>query len=128
MKVVQMKTNDLRKFVMKMLKKHCKNVYYRTAENDAMYPHIVFTFKTIDLGITDRSDIMCDIDIWDKDNTERIEDITDSIEADFDRLNAPQDTILPTCFIDNRNLVNEEDKTIEHRTLRIQIQNYIRSE
>lgn len=123
-----MTTNELRKLIMSMLKKRCTNVYYRTAEKEAMYPHIVFKFKTINLGITDRKDVMCDIDIWDKDDTERIEDIVDNIEEDFDRLNAPQEKILPTFFIDNRNTVDEEDKSIEHRTLRIQIQNYKRSD
>lgn len=120
------KTNELRKLVKSMLLTVTKEVCYRRASDDAMYPHIVFRFKPIDLGDLHRDDIMCEINLWHKGNTAEIEDMADKVEMLFNAENLPQDTILPTFFKVDRADVDDEDKTIEHRLIRVQIQNYER--
>lgn len=126
-----MKTNSIRKLVTSRLETVCGNVYFRVADKDAMYPHIVFSLRSIDLGDIHRDDLMLEIDIWHKrtaGGTEiaEIEDLTDLVEGLFHCENLPQEDILPTFFRVSRNLVEDDDKNIEHRVLQIQIQNYER--
>lgn len=91
------RTNDLRKFVKARLNTVCPNVYYETANNEKMYPHIVFDFGSINTGDLSRADFYMDIDIWDKgDSAVLIEDLADQVEDLFHRQNLPQETILPS--------------------------------
>lgn len=124
------KTNSLRKLIASRLRTVCSNVYYRNADKDAMYPHIVYSLKNINLGDLHRDDYSVEIDIWHKikDGSEltEIEDIADAVEALFDNKNLPQGDILPTFFRDMRITVDDSDKSIEHRLVRILIQNYER--
>lgn len=123
-----MKTNELRKLVQTRLKTVCSDVYYEIAKDDAMYPHCVFEFSTIDLGDLHRDDVMLTIDVWDKGSSlVQIENLCDSIEALFNNANYPQQTILPTFFRVNRMSVRDDVKSIKHRVLKFQIQNYERN-
>lgn len=124
-----MRTNDLReavKVLMSTLPDGIKT-YYQQADEDAMYPHCVFQFGTINDGDLSRHDYRVDIDVWDRDSSsERIEDLCDMIEDLFDNTNDPRDTILPTFFLENRILAIDEDKRIKHRIIRLIAQNYER--
>lgn len=122
-------TNELRKLIQSKLKTVCDNVFYEIADNKMIYPHCVFSFRSVDTSdfAFARKDIRCDIDIWDKGNdATQIEDLADSIESLFNAKNIPQDEILPTFFLDRRISVLDEDKDIRHRVIRLTIQNYER--
>lgn len=108
-----------------MLLPICNKVYYRIADEDNIYPHIVFRFRKLDLGDLFRQDYMLEIDVWDKDVI-HIEDMCDQIEWIFNNNNNPQNTILPTFFIESRDDIEDEDKSIQHRLLRVECQNYER--
>ena len=119
-----MKTNALRKIIQSNIQSVVTS-YYRTADKGALYPHAVYDFENIDLGDIWRDDLILIIDIWDKGNdTARIEDITDSIEAMFNAANLPNDEVLPTFYRIGRKPIDDEDKAIMHRQLKFQIQNY----
>ncbi|MER2108192.1 MAG: hypothetical protein ABS949_14760 [Solibacillus sp.] len=119
-----MKTNALRKIIQSNIQSVVTS-YYRTADPGALYPHAVYDFENIDLGDIWRDDSILIIDIWDKGNdTARIEDITDSIEAMFNAANLPNDEVLPTFYRIGRKPIDDEDKTIMHRQLKFQVQNY----
>lgn len=120
-----MRTNDLRKLIKRELDKVVTS-YYRSAPVDAMYPHAVFSFRTVYLGDFSRDDYSLDVDIWCRRNPAQAEDIADSICDAFNFLNAPQDTILPTFFREARINVEDEDKDLDRITLRFSIQNYER--
>lgn len=126
------KTNVLRKLIKSMLsaetfkKKHgIKEIYFGNADDQKMYPHIVFFFDQINNDDLHRDDISLVIDIYDK-STEAVlvEDIADDIELMFDAENLPQDEILPTFYLDVRRPVVEEDKEIQHRQIEVIVQNY----
>lgn len=123
-----MKSNDLRKLVQAQLKTVCDHVFYELATDNAMYPHCVFEFSTIDLGDLSRDDVMLTIDVWDKNASQvRIENLCDSIEKLFNCVNLPQESILPTFYRVNRMSVRDDVKSIRHRVLKFQIQNYERN-
>lgn len=127
LEVRTIRTNELKKYIQSSLKTVCDNASYKRAVNDKLYPHIVFTFKDINTGDLTRHDISVDIDVWDKDNgTVDIDEMCDSIEDMFNFKNHPQDKILPTFYLESRNDVTDDDKTIEHRLIRIVVQNYER--
>lgn len=121
------KTNDLKKLIQTKLKTLTTNVFYEIATDDAMYPHVVLTFNSIDLGDLSRQDYMLNIDVWDKSkSTVAVDELCDKIEALLQGENLPQTRILPTFYLVDRRNIPDEDKQIRHRVIRFQIQNYVR--
>ena len=118
------KTNQLRKIIQTKIDPII-DCYYRTADSKASYPHAVYDFESIDLGDINRDDLILIVDIWGKGkNTSQIEEITDTIETMFNAANLPSDEVLPTFYRISRKPIDDEDKTIIHRQLKFQIQNY----
>lgn len=123
-----MRTNDLKKLVQTKLKTLTTNVYHEIANEDAVYPHIVFNFRRIDLQDLSRQDYILEVDVWDKGtSTTAVDNLADSVENLLQGKNLPQKTVLPTFYlIDRRNII-DEDKSIRHRQIQFQIQNYERN-
>lgn len=121
------RTNALKKLVQTKLKTLTTNVYHEIANEGALYPHIVFTFDRIDLDDLSRQDYILVVDVWDKQqDTEPIDSLCDNIENLLQAQNLPQDHVLPTFYLMDRNRVFDEDVLIKHRVIRFQIQNYER--
>lgn len=121
------RTNILRQLITKKLKTVCENIYYEIADERNMYPHIVYQFKNINHNDQYRNDIEIEIDIYDRStDAKKIEELADQVEDLFNNQNIPQDTILPTFFLNDRMSVPDEDKKIRHRNIRILCQNYER--
>lgn len=86
-----MRTNDLKKLVQTKLKTLTTNVYHEIADENAVYPHIVFTFRRIDLQDLSRQDYILEIDVWDKGtSTTAVDDLADSVENLLQGKNLPQ--------------------------------------
>ena len=133
MKVMEMsKTNELKKLVNSMLgeeafvkKNGIKKTYFEVADDEEIYPHLVFSFERINLGDLHRKDILLIVDIFDKsESSVLVENIADEVEDMFNAKNLPQEKILPTFFLENRRAVPDEDKKIRHRQIEILVQNY----
>ena len=121
------RTNDLKKLIQTKLKTLTTNVFFERATDDAMYPHIVFSFREINLNDLSRQDYSLDIDVWDKGtSTTAIDALADSVEDLFHMENLPQESVLPTFYKTDRKSVDDPDKSIKHRLIRFQIQNYVR--
>ena len=121
------KTNDLKKLIQTKLKTLATNVFFEIAEDNSLYPHVVFEFNMINLGDLSRQDYMLNIHVWDKGkSTTTVDELCDKIEALLQGENLPQTRILPTFYLVDRNNVPDEDKQIRHRLIRFQIQNYVR--
>ena len=126
------RTNNLRKLVKSMLSAAkfkadhgIKEIYYELADDDKMYPHIVFSFDNINTGDLYRHDLSLMIDIYDKsDSAFLVEEIADDVEDMFNAANLPQDSILPTFYLEARRQVIDEDKKIRHRQIEVIVQNY----
>ena len=122
-----MRTNDLKYLVQTKLKTLTANVYFEIANEKALYPHIVFNFRRIDLGDLWRQDYILEVDIWDKqDSSLRVDDLADSVENILQAENLPQDNVLPTFYLIDRQNIPDENKEIKHRRVLFQIQNYER--
>lgn len=118
-----MKTNELRKFIQSKLETIAQS-YYSKAKDDAMYPHLVFSFTNIDLDDFYRDDYFLIIDVWCKNNQLLCEQYADDICDMLNAENLPQDSILPTFYRESRRNLLDEDKDINHIQLRFLIQNY----
>ena len=122
-----MRTNDLKYLVQSKLKTLTANVYYEIANEKKMFPHIVFNFRRIDLGDLWRQDYILEVDIWDKqDSSLRVNDLADSVENLLQAENLPQDNVLPTFYLIDRQNIPDENKEIKHQRVQFQIQNYER--
>ena len=118
------KTNAFRKIIQSNINPIIKS-YYRTADAKADYPHAVYDFENIDLGDISRDDLILVVDLWGKGkDTSKIEDVADQIEELFNAANMPNEKVLPTFYRISRKPVDDEDKSIIHRQLKFQIQNY----
>lgn len=122
-----MRTNDLKKLVQTKLKTLTTNVYNEIADKGAVYPHIVFNFRRIDLQDLSRQDYILEVDVWDKGtDTTTVDDLADSVENLLQGKNLPQTNVLPTFYLIDRRNILDEDKSIRHRQIQFQIQNYER--
>ena len=126
-----MRTNDLKRLVQTKLKTVTAKVYHELADDNAVYPHIVFNFRRVDLGDLSRQDYILEVDVWDKltganQSTQTIDNLADSVEKLLQAENLPQDYILPTFYLIDRQNVLDEDKQIRHRKIQFQVQNYER--
>ena len=121
------RTNDLKKLVQEKLKTLTTNVYFETAADNALYPHVVFSFREINLGDLSRQDYTLEVDVWSKGtNTTSIDELADKVEDLLHTQNLPQTNILPTFYKVDRKSILDSDKSIKHRLIRFQIQNYVR--
>ncbi len=121
------RTNSLKKLIQEKLKTLTTNVFFEQATDNALYPHIVFSFRTIDLGDISRQDYILEVEVWDKGtSTFQADDLTDKVEDLFHTENLPQESVLPTFYKIDRNTIYDEDTSIKHRLIRFQIQNYVR--
>ena len=121
------RTNDLKKLIQTQLKTLTTNVFFENATDDKLYPHIVFNFRTIDLGDLWRQDYILEIDVWDKKNsTYDVDELSDKVEDLLQAKNLPQTRVLPTFYKIDRKSIYDSDKSIKHRLIRFQIQNYVK--
>ena len=121
------RTNELKVLIQTKLKTLTTNVYFEQAVDNDIYPHVVFSFRTIDLGDLSREDYILDVDVWDKGtSTVTIDTLADNIEDLLSAQNLPQTNILPTFYKIDRKSIEDTDKAIKHRLIRFQIQNYVR--
>lgn len=121
------RTNELKKLIQAKLKTLTTDVYFEQARDNALYPHIVFNFKNIDLGDIWRQDYVLEIDVWDKGTmTDRVDELADMVEDLLHTENLPQTGVLPTFYKIDRKAIDDPDKTIKHRLIKFQIQNYVR--
>jgi len=125
-----MMTNDLRKAIKSKLNAIVTPiVYYRIADKDSMFPHIVFSLESSSMMDTDnnRYDYTLIIDIFDKNKQNNVEEITDTIIKNLNNLNLPKTTILPTIYLDSRRSLIDEDKDINHNQITFVVQMYERN-
>ena len=118
--------NKLRKLVQSKLKTLCQNVYYFLADEEGMFPHIVFNLSRSSKYDLARDDVTLDVDIFSK-NEDEAQTLADAVELMFNALNDPQNQFLPTFFVETIKNVPESEKSIRHKTVEITVQNYERS-
>lgn len=118
------KTYELRKIIKTFLDTTLGKTYYEIASDSAIFPYKVYSFENIDLGDIERDDLILVIDIWGKEDISEVELLADNIEKLFNNLNHPHGNSFPTFFRVSRKPIPDEDKTIKHRQLKFQVQNY----
>lgn len=124
-----MKSNELRRLVRANLVQatglaDAKEVFYKRASADAVFPHIVFEIDSINNTDLSRHDYSIDVHVWTKDDEEHAENMVDAIEQKFYTVNDPQENILPTFFLDRTVLVDDPDRTLSHYVIRFVAQTY----
>lgn len=120
-----MKTNELRKMLKERLSHCCETVYFKLAADNALYPHIVFSFPVTNKLDAARDDTTVDIEIWAKSEFDACE-ILDSVEESFNVKNLPQIDYLPTIYVEIIKDVEDPDKSIVHKHVELSVQNYER--
>lgn len=121
------RTNALKKLVQTKLKTLTSQVSFEIADDKSLYPHIVFDFRRLDLGDLSRQDYILEVNIWDKGTSSvQVDELADNVENLLQAQNLPQDHVLPTFYLIDRQNIPDDDKAIKHRRIQFQIQNYER--
>lgn len=120
--------NELRKLIQAHLKTITDDVYYQIANDDALFPHIVFTIEGMTLLTNDlnRKNYNLTIDVYTLNDVYGCEKMAEDVEDMLLFLNDPEVTILPTFFLTSKRLVIDENKDIDHRQLEFEVQTYRR--
>ena len=121
------KTSDLRKLVKEQLQTTQGETYHHEAPNDATYPYKTFTLKSVTF-MDARDDFDLCVDIWHRGDWKMVEEIADQIEKLFSNANLPYAHLFPTFFRDNRYILDDPDKTLQHIQLRFMVQLYEQEE
>ena len=120
--------NDLRALISQKLNSikttyGIKDIGYRVASDQKLFPHIVWNITGIyptDMG---RQDFTIDIDVWGKSESV-VFNIMDALVDLLAFSNDPNQKILPTFFDVNRGTVDDPDKTLVHGVVRASCQVY----
>lgn len=119
------RTNDLKKLITTQLKTKYDNVFFGQGQQAKMFPSVVFNLRSVDLGDLSRKDYILEIDVWTKgESTYAIDNMTDIICDLLQAENLPQTTILPVFYLIDSRAILDEDKEINHRLIRFQVQLY----
>ncbi|MBE5055286.1 hypothetical protein INF37_04645 [Pseudoflavonifractor sp. DSM 107456] len=115
------KTSDLRRAITARLRTACPRVEYGQAGDETARPYIVYTLETIG-SVDDMETLELEINCMDYGtNTELCETIADQAEALFDKWYYLNDEIQFSTYVDRRQPVTEEDRSIIRRRLLIEI-------
>lgn len=91
--------NELRALLTSLLEQWA-TTYYKIADDENLYPHIVFYFYNMDFPETKDNYFRIRIGIWERDEVE-VNRIASEITKYFDGLNYPTESILPTFYVDS---------------------------
>lgn len=100
-----------------------KEIGYRLASDQKLFPHVVWEITTITPNDMGRSDILLDFDVWGKEEGP-VFNIMDAIKDLFMFRNDPTESILPTFYEMSEGTVEDPDKTLVHGVVRLQCQVY----
>ena len=113
------KTIELRKDIQNIFKSITENVYFRKANRNSLYPHIVYSIEDI------YNAKVLTIDIWDKYiDTSRIEEIADNLEKIKNIVVNSEFHSFILYYNNDRKWVDDEDKEIQRINLSFQINYY----
>lgn len=125
--MVKTNTQALRKVIVRALKRVEElngRVYYAIAPADRIYPYCVFRLKYDDSARPAESWNL-HVEVFDNEDTaDRIDIISDQIMGYLDAQNLPNNEILPTFYLIDRDENKDTEKRIEIRDLRFMINNY----
>lgn len=100
-----------------------KEIGYRLASDQKLFPHVVWEITTISPNDMGRSDVLLDFNVWGKEEA-AVFNIMDAIKDLFMFRNDPNETILPTFYEMSSGTVEDPDKTLVHGVVRLQCQVY----
>lgn len=121
-------TNDLRTLVDTRLNSirteyAIKDIGYRLASDQKVYPRIVWDITTISPADMGREDYLLDFHVWGKADVD-VFNIMDAIIELFMFRNDPQNAILPTFYEMSAGTIDDPDKTLIHGVVRMECQVY----
>lgn len=115
-----MKLSYLREHLIQLLKTLNNNVYYEKADDEGLFPHVVFSLSKV--KSFNRSDFILEVNVWDnmeksENGTIRLEDLTDDIEDLFDEYSFIDDQMQFRTYKSTRNNVEDTNKNLRRRRL-----------
>lgn len=121
------KTAALRKLIKEQMQTVPGETYHKSAPPDAVFPYKTFSLQSVSFTEA-RDDFDLCVDVWGRGPARDAEEISDQVEKLFRRTNLPWPPIYPTFFRQNRYVIDDPDKTLQHIQLRFFVQLYEQEE
>ena len=119
----------LEKFIKSSLDNIDLKIYNDRAITNAKYPYIVLNSSKADTYNYPRVDIELEINIWDKQaNFESVNKIADIIQKSLDRQSFIEHNVVGTYYLNTRNNVDDEDKTLKRNRMTFDVEIYFKEE
>lgn len=118
---------ELRKVIVRELRKHHDKVYYHKVPADIEFPYIVYDFPNSFMS-DDQEIFNLDVDIWDnRDDTTELEALASNIWRAFNRYRYMDDNVQFSIYRENRlPPLDEQEKNIKRRKLIFQLRYFDR--
>lgn len=100
-----------------------KEIGYRVASDQKMYPHVIWSIDPITPEDMGRYDFIIDFHVWGKSES-NVYRIMEAIEKLLRFKNDPTEVILPTFYTISSGIVEDPDKTLVHVVVRVECQVY----
>jgi len=109
---------ELRKIIVRKLRKHHEQVHYQNASKDATFPYIVYDFPN-SFTEGEQEIFNLDVDIWDnRDDTTELETIASNVWKAFNRYRYLDENIQFSIYRDSRlPPLDEKEKNIKRRKI-----------
>lgn len=106
-----MQSNEMRKQIASKLTPICANTNYRDIPKPATYPYIVFDLNEVGDSYG-QTRALLEINVVSKDRKDALNK-ADAIQKALDHVNVLTNKVFYHCYKQNRNFVDEEDKTLQ---------------
>lgn len=124
-------SNEIRKHIKSMLTEltadlRPKGIYYQLAEENCPFPYVVFDLDNVGTLMNDmnKRNYTLIIDIFTRDTAYAAEDTFDRIADAMNGVNYVLDSCIISLFYQTGGRVEEKDKYIVHRQIRVEVQVY----
>lgn len=120
------RTMELRKHIKAILDEYATS-YYVNASDKAIYPYLCYEMRVIN-SEDNKSSYILEINAWSKENTVVIDEIMDAVEKKLNFYKHVDENLLISTYKgQNREFVEDNDKTIKRIREQFEMQVYERS-
>lgn len=103
--------------------------YNDRAPTNSKYPYLIIDSSSVSINEYPRIDISLELNVWDRSqNYSSVNRVADEIQLFFDRKSFVNDQYVFTFYIDSRDNLDDEDKTLKRCLIKYDLEIYSKEE
>lgn len=117
-----MQSNEIRRQIVSRLSPICANTNFRDIPKPPAYPYIVFNIDEVSDSYG-QTRALLDVNVVSKDRKVSLS-MADAVQAALDHVNVITEKVFYHCYKNNKNFVDEEDKTLQRVRITFELYYY----